>query len=142
MTRIGSVTTWGKTKLLDGSGPKFDFQVGLYGDHAEENRISFNAAEINVSTEHLGLSGLDFSNKEGAQNGLAMLDTAQTAVSEHRSMLGAFQNRLKDDNNYCVGISAMVRSNSCRNCVPPVSSLSRKWQAVSAKRSSARVMAT
>src|ERR1700751_6074174 len=29
LQRIGNVTTWGKTKLLDGSSPTFDFQVGI-----------------------------------------------------------------------------------------------------------------
>src|SRR5690606_15290713 len=34
--RIASVTTWGTTKLLDGSSPTFDFQVGVF-NNAEED---------------------------------------------------------------------------------------------------------
>ncbi len=91
--RIASVTTWGTTKLLDGSSPKFDFQVGLF-NNAEEDRISFNASENVATLDALGLSGIDFSSKEGAQEALSMLDTAQTSISGTRANLGALQNRL------------------------------------------------
>lgn len=91
--RIASVTTWGTTKLLDGSSPKFDFQVGLFNNQ-EEDRISFNAGENVATLDALGLSGIDFSSKEGAQEALGMLDAAQTSVSGTRANLGALQNRL------------------------------------------------
>ena len=42
--RIASVTTWGKTKLLDGSSPQFDFQIGVYNNE-NEDRIAFKASE-------------------------------------------------------------------------------------------------
>nr|BFD60585.1 flagellin [Bdellovibrio sp. CKG001]BFD63999.1 flagellin [Bdellovibrio sp. HM001]BFD68189.1 flagellin [Bdellovibrio sp. HAGR004] len=93
MQRIASVTTWGTTKLLDGSSPSFDFQVGLF-NNAEEDRISFNAAENVATLDALGLSGVDFSTKEGAQEALSQLDAAQTSISGTRANLGALQNRL------------------------------------------------
>lgn len=93
MNRIAKVTTWGTTKLLDGSGPKFEFQVGLYGG-AEDNRISFEAADINVSLDAIGLSDVDFSSKEGAQEALTKLDEAQSVVNSNRASLGALQNRM------------------------------------------------
>ena len=40
MQRITQVTTWGKTKLLDGSTPNYDFQVGIYNNE-KDDRISF-----------------------------------------------------------------------------------------------------
>ncbi|MGE5085675.1 MAG: flagellin [Bacillota bacterium] len=91
--RIASVTTWGTTKLLDGSSPNFDFQVGIR-NNAEEDRISFKAGENVATLDALGLSGLDFSSKEGAQEALGKLDAAQTSVSGTRANLGALQNRL------------------------------------------------
>jgi len=91
--RIASVTTWGTTKLLDGSSPKFDFQVGLYNNDVED-RISFNASENVATLDALGISGIDFSSKEGAQEALGLLDEAQTSVSGTRANLGALQNRL------------------------------------------------
>mgnify|MGYP000944969836 CR=1 FL=1 len=91
--RISQVTTWGKTKLLDGSTPQFDFQVGIY-NNAEEDRISFDSSSNNASLDALGLSGLDYTTKEGAQAALSALDDAQVGVNGMRSSLGALQNRL------------------------------------------------
>lgn len=130
VNRIASVTTWGRTHLLDGTGPEFDFQVGIF-ENPDENRISFKANEINVTLGALGLDDLDFSTKEGAQDALGSLDTAQVQVNSNRSLLGAFQNRLTSasdnldiqeenmaaansrirDTDVAEASSAMVRSN-------------------------------
>ncbi len=93
MQRIASVTTWGDTKLLDGSTPTFDFQVGINNDDFND-RISFDAAQNVASLDALGLSGVDYNSKEGAQTALAELDKAQENVNRMRSNLGALQNRL------------------------------------------------
>ncbi|MEK2690118.1 flagellin [Bdellovibrio sp. GT3] len=93
MQRIANVTTWGTTKLLDGSSPSFDFQVGIR-NNAEEDRISFKASENVATLDSLGLAGIDFSSKDGAQSALSMLDEAQTSVNGTRANLGALQNRL------------------------------------------------
>lgn len=91
--RISAVTTWGATKLLDGSTPQFDFQVGVF-NNAEEDRISFDAAQNVATLDALGLTGLDYNSKEGAQTALSALDAAQTNVNGMRANLGALQNRL------------------------------------------------
>lgn len=91
--RIATSTKWGSTNLLDGTVPAFDFQVGIY-NKAEEDRITFNAAENNAQLDSLGLSGLDYTTKEGAQTALEQLDTAQNSVNGMRANLGALQNRL------------------------------------------------
>lgn len=91
--RIASVTTWGKTKLLDGSTPTFDFQVGIF-NNAEEDRISFDASQNVATLDALGMGGLDYTSKEGAQTGLESLDAAQELVNGFRANLGALQNRL------------------------------------------------
>jgi len=110
--RIASVTTWGTTKLLDGSSPKFDFQVGLF-NNAEEDRISFNASENVATLDALGLGGIDFSSKEGAQDALGMLDAAQNTVSGTRANLGALQNRLTSTvDNLGVAVENMSAANS------------------------------
>lgn len=93
MQRIAKSTTWGTTKLLDGSAPQFDFQVGI-GNDAFADRITFEAGKNAATIDALGLEGIDFSTKEGAQEALTKLDTAQTAVSGTRANLGALQNRL------------------------------------------------
>jgi flagellin len=91
--RIASVTTWGKTKLLDGSTPTFDFQVGIF-NNAEEDRISFDASQNVATLDALGLGDIDYTSKEGAQTALQNLDSAQELVNGYRANLGALQNRL------------------------------------------------
>lgn len=93
MERIANVTTWGKTKLLDGSTPTFDYQVGVYND-PENSVISFNASENEATLSALELGDIDFSSKDGAQGALDSLDSALTNVNGMRSNLGALQNRL------------------------------------------------
>ncbi len=91
--RIASVTTWGTTKLLDGTTPIFDYQVGLYNDDFED-RISFSSEENVATLDALGLAGLDYNTKAGAQESLGLLDNSQTSVNGMRANLGALQNRL------------------------------------------------
>ncbi|WP_413583467.1 flagellin [Bdellovibrio sp. HCB288] len=91
--RITQSTKFGTTKLLDGSGDKFDFQVGIGNDDFAD-RISFNAGETDATTSSLGIDGFDFSSKSGAQEALAQIDAAQTQVNGFRANLGALQNRL------------------------------------------------
>ncbi len=129
--RITDVTTWGDTKLLDGSSPKFDFQVGV-NNSPENDRITFDASKNNSSLDALGLAGIDYTSKEGAQQGLALLDAAQTNVNGMRANMGALQNRLTSttDNlgvaieNYSAGNSrirdtdiAMAASDQAKNSV-------------------------
>ncbi len=91
--RIASVTTWTSTKLLDGTSPRFDLHVGIFAN-PEENVISFDPAQNNVRLEALGLSDVDYSQKEGAQEGLAVLDKAIDHLNGCRANLGAISNRL------------------------------------------------
>ena len=112
VSRIANVTTWGKTKLLDGSSPQFDFQVGLFNNQ-ENDRISFNAAENVATLDALGMTDLDYTNKEGAQMGLANLDSAQSMVNGMRASLGALQNRLTSTvDNLAVAEENMSAANS------------------------------
>ena len=91
--RIAKVTTFGTTKLLDGSSPTFDFQVGIFNDDFED-RITFNAGENVATLDALALTDLDYTSQEGAQQALAQLDEAQNGVNGMRATLGALQNRL------------------------------------------------
>ena len=93
LQRIAQVTTWNGTKLLDGSTPTYDIQVGVENNDFED-RISFNASENMATLDALGIAGVDYTTKEGAQTALEQLDMSQTAVNSMRSNLGALQNRL------------------------------------------------
>jgi len=110
--RISVTTAWGKTKLLDGSSPVFDFQIGLY-NNPEEDRISFDSSTNNASLDALGLTDVDYTTKEGAQTALSQLDDAQTLVNGSRANLGALQNRLSSTvDNLAVYEENMSAANS------------------------------
>jgi len=96
--RIANTTTWGTTKLLDGSSPTFDFQIGIFNDEVND-RISFEASENIATLDALGMSDIDYTSKEGAQDALEVLDEAQNLVNGQRSNLGAIQNRLISTSN-------------------------------------------
>lgn len=93
MERISQVTEFNGKKLLNGEGDKYDFQVGTRSDEFE-NRISFEAGQLNSGIDSLGVSSVDISSKDGAQESLANLDSAIEKVSSQRAILGAIQNRL------------------------------------------------
>lgn len=93
MQRIAQVTKWGSTGLLDGSTPTFDFQVGINNNDFAD-RISYDGSQNTATIDALGLAGIDYTSKEGAQSALEQLDAAQTNVNGMRANLGALQNRL------------------------------------------------
>lgn len=90
--RISNTTSWNTTKLLDGSTPVFDFQVGTFA--TEDDVISFDSSTNVATLDGLTLTELDYTQKEGARSALSNLDTAQSQVNGMRANLGALQNRL------------------------------------------------
>lgn len=110
--RIALATTWGDVKLLDGSTPTFDYQVGIFNNDFVD-RISFDASQNVATLDSLGLSGIDYASKDGAQVALQDLDKAQDDVNRMRSNLGALQNRLTSTvNNLGVAHENMAAANS------------------------------
>ena len=91
--RIALTTRFGSQTLLNGEGMTYDIQVGTNNDDFED-RISFKASDLNATNDSLGIDGIDFSEKEGAQTALAVLDEAQSRVNGYRANLGALQSRL------------------------------------------------
>ncbi|MDZ4661160.1 MAG: flagellin [Pseudomonadota bacterium] len=110
--RIALATTWGDVKLLDGSTPVFDYQVGIFNNDFVD-RISFDASQNVATLGALGLESVDYASKEGAQVALTDLDKAQDDVNRMRSNLGALQNRLTSTvNNLGVAHENMAAANS------------------------------
>lgn len=91
--RVAESASFGSRKLLDGTGGVYDIHVGTSANPATD-WIGYDASTTNVTTDSLGLSGLDFSSKDGAREGLDALDVAQSQVNGSRANLGALQNRL------------------------------------------------
>lgn len=90
--RIAKTTKFGSTNLLDGTGSKFDIQVGINNDSFED-RISFDSSVLNATASELGIEGVDYSTKAGAQDMLMTVDEAQSKVAAFRANVGALQNR-------------------------------------------------
>lgn len=110
--RIAQSTRFGETKLLDGTGEIFDFQVDIGNDDFKD-RISWNAGDNNATMSELGLEDLDFSSKEGAQAAMDVLDGAQKQVNGIRANLGAIQNRLiSTTDNLGVAVENLSAANS------------------------------
>ncbi len=91
--RIAESSRYGNTQLLDGTGGMFGFQVGIYNNDFQD-RITYDAGEINATTSSLGIDGLDFSQKDSARDFLMVIEDAQRTIGQHRATLGALQNRL------------------------------------------------
>jgi flagellin len=91
--RIAEVTKFNGTALLSGAGTALEFQVGTH-NNPEQDRLVFNTANANATTEKLGIAGLTVLNKESAQANLSVLDEAIRMVNENRADFGALQNRM------------------------------------------------
>lgn len=110
--RISRTTRFGGRNLIDGSGDDLEFQVGIFNS-ADLDRISYQASDTNATTESLGISDLDFSSKEGAQEAINVIDEASNKNSGLRSNLGALQNRLTSTvDNLAVSYENIVAANS------------------------------
>ncbi len=93
MERIAQSTEFNGTKLLNGTGGKLDFQIGIRNDDFLD-RISYQPANTDVTLNRLGLGGIDVTDKASAQTGLESLDNSLAVLNKNRAELGALQNRL------------------------------------------------
>jgi flagellin len=110
--RISRSTEFNGKKLLDGSGPQLDFQVGV-GDNSDDDHISYNSRNMNSGSQSLGVASAVITSKYSAQQSLQVLDAAINKVSSHRSVLGSIQNRLiTSSNNLTVYNENMNAANS------------------------------
>ncbi len=98
LERISKNTEFNGRKLLDGSGSKLDFQVGV-GAIGSEDYISYNSGALNSGMESLGVGQARVSTKAQAQNSITLIDGAINKISAHRSTLGSIQNRLLTSSN-------------------------------------------
>jgi flagellin len=91
--RIAKSTEFSGKKLLDGSTPTMEFQVGIYNDPLLD-RITYNGSEVAVTVNNLGVGAESILTKQGAQSSLTSIDNGILGVNESRAKLGAIQNRL------------------------------------------------
>lgn len=112
ITRIASGTEYNGYKLLNGSVPQLDVQVGM-NNNPLEDRVTLDTSRIATTLETLGLPEVSTMNKEFSQNNLSMLDGAINKVNEFRSEMGAVQNRLQSTvNNLGIYVENISAANS------------------------------
>lgn len=91
--RVAKTTKYAGRQLLSGAAIKMDFQVGI-NNNPDEDRITFDPGDTNLTLGSMKLEGIDISDKENAQEALEKLDNALTTVNEVRARVGSAQNRL------------------------------------------------
>jgi flagellin len=98
LDRISQSTEFNGKKLLNGTGSRLDFQVGV-GSHSSDDIISYRPDKVNSTVSALGVAGARITNKQSAQESLSTIDRAINRISEQRSILGSIQNRLTTSSN-------------------------------------------
>ena len=96
--RISKSTEFNGIKLLDGSGDKLEFQVGIKNDPILD-RLHYDGSQADATLKALGLDMDGVSTKEGAQGVLKKLDDALVHINGSRANFGALQNRLQSTSN-------------------------------------------
>lgn len=96
--RIANSTEFNGTKLLNGSAPPLEIQIGLNNDPVLD-RYVFDTPTRNITLGALGVEGVSTMTKENSQENLSMIDSAIVSLNENRSSLGALQNRLMSSIN-------------------------------------------
>ncbi|MEO5666691.1 MAG: flagellin [Bdellovibrionota bacterium] len=110
--RVSQATEFNNTKLLNGSAPEMDLQVGIRNIPGVD-RITFDASKSNATVAGLGLADLNVREKLGAQASLQQIDQAIQKVAAVRADYGALQNRLQATiNNLGVSVENLSSANS------------------------------
>jgi flagellin len=112
LQRITQTTEYNGVNLLNGSGDKLEFQIGVMNDEFND-RITYNPGTMDATLSSLDIDGIAANEKGSAQDALAKIDSAITKVSGQRAELGALQNRLNvTSNNLNVAVENMSAANS------------------------------
>lgn len=112
LERIAQSTRFGTTQLLNGTGGQFDFQIDINNSDMVD-RVSFDSSVLDAKASSLGVDGIDYATKQGAQEALELLDVAQVNVNGFRANLGAIQNRMiSTQSNLGVSIENLSAANS------------------------------
>ena len=97
LDRISKTTEYSGSKLLDGTAPTLDFQVGIRG--TEHDRIRYEAGQANATADELGVRGLSVAEKDDARSTLENIDPAIQKIASLRANFGAIQSRMQSSIN-------------------------------------------
>lgn len=93
--RIANSTEYNGVKLLNGTAPVFEIQIGTRNDPTIDRVRLFDSAATDSNPIALGINLTSMADKAGAQNSLSALDGALAQVNRVRAEFGAVQNRLQ-----------------------------------------------
>ncbi|MFJ7970140.1 flagellin [Psychrobacillus sp. NPDC096389] len=98
ISRIASDTEFNTKTLLDGSQSSLKIQAGANAGQQIELTIG------NMGASAIGGDSLSISTRDGANNAIGQLDKAITKVSNERSRMGTYTNRLEHAYNNAVNM--------------------------------------
>ena len=87
LNRIAATTSFGGTRLLDGSFKDRTFQIGV-------ETVVVSLPNLRADFERIGVQGIDASSVAGAQKATVIIDSALDYLHDERARLGAIENRL------------------------------------------------
>lgn len=96
--RIAKSTSYNGTRLLDGSSPALNIQVGSHNEEGLDS-ISYDGKNLESHSMALGIEEINTTTREMASSNLAKLDVALQRVNGNRANLGALQSRLQSTVN-------------------------------------------
>lgn len=110
--RISNGTEFNGTKLLNGTSPALEVQVGI-NNNPIQDRLMYYTDEQNTTLAALGIENVSTISKENAQQNMEKLDVAIHRLNANRAGLGALQNRLASTiNNMSIYIENIAQANS------------------------------
>lgn len=111
--RIANSAEFNGTKLLNGTTPAFEIQVGTRNNPALDRIKLFDPYSSDVNVVALGINLANVADKLSAQNSLETIDKALNHVVAVRAELGAMQNRLQSVvKNIAIGKENLMAANS------------------------------
>jgi len=111
--RIANGTDYNGVKLLNGSAPVFEIQIGTKNNPLIDRVKLFDSSATDSNVVALGINLTIMSDKVSAQNSLSALDGALAQVNKVRAEFGAVQNRLQSViNNIMVNRENLSAANS------------------------------
>src|SRR6185312_7724401 len=87
INRISDSTEFNGTKLLDGTAPQLEIQIGL-NNNPNTDRFIFDSKGLVTNLSSFGLEDVSTESKQESQMNLAKLDSAITHLNGNRATLG------------------------------------------------------
>jgi flagellin len=111
--RIANSTEYNGVKLLNGSAPVFEVQIGTKNDPTIDRVRLFDSSATDSNAVALGINMTSAADKASAQNSLSSIDSALAQINRVRAEFGAVQNRLQSViNNIMVSRENLASANS------------------------------